>query len=80
MLDLSVHVVYPDWVATTVDWDRPYRDDLSRMRLAIDMARLNVERETGGPFGAAIFERESGKLVAVGMNSVVRLEQRRVAR
>jgi len=28
---------------------------------------------TGGPFGAAVFERDSGRLVAVGMNSVVRL-------
>ena len=43
------------------------------MRLAIALSRENVERGTGGPFGAAVFEMESGKLVAVGMNSVVRL-------
>ena len=43
------------------------------MRVAISVARMNVERATGGPFGAAIFESRSGKLVAVGMNSVVRL-------
>ncbi len=43
------------------------------MRLAIAVSRANVEHETGGPFGAAIFESESGRLVAVGMNSVVRL-------
>ncbi len=43
------------------------------MRLAIAVADENVERETGGPFGAAIFEEESGLLVSVGMNSVVRL-------
>jgi tRNA(Arg) A34 adenosine deaminase TadA len=43
------------------------------MRVAIGLARANVERSTGGPFGAAIFETESGRLVAVGMNSVVRL-------
>jgi tRNA(Arg) A34 adenosine deaminase TadA len=43
------------------------------MRLAITVSRENVERGTGGPFGAAIFERETGRLVAVGMNSVVRL-------
>ncbi len=42
------------------------------MRLAIDVSRENVERGTGGPFGAAIFEAESGRVVAVGMNSVVR--------
>jgi tRNA(Arg) A34 adenosine deaminase TadA len=43
------------------------------MRLAIELSRQNVVRETGGPFGAVIFERESGKVVAVGVNSVVRL-------
>lgn len=42
------------------------------MRLAIDVSRENVERGTGGPFGAAIFEAGSGRVVAVGMNSVVR--------
>jgi tRNA(Arg) A34 adenosine deaminase TadA len=43
------------------------------MRLAIALARENVLRETGGPFGAAIFEIATGRLVAVGVNSVVRL-------
>ena len=42
------------------------------MRLALAVSRPNVERGTGGPFGAAIFERQSGRVVAVGMNSVVR--------
>ncbi len=41
------------------------------MRLAIAVSRANVENG-GGPFGAAIFESASGKLVSVGMNSVVR--------
>jgi tRNA(Arg) A34 adenosine deaminase TadA len=68
-----VHVEYPSWVDDVVDWERPYRTDEARMRLAIAVARLNVERETGGPFGAAIFERDTGRVIAVGMNSVVRL-------
>jgi tRNA(Arg) A34 adenosine deaminase TadA len=66
-----VNVEYPDWVDSVVDWNTTYSSDESRMRLAINVSRANVERGTGGPFGAAIFE-ESGKLVAVGMNSVVR--------
>lgn len=41
------------------------------MRVAIDAARRNVESETGGPFGAAVFESETGRLVSVGMNLVV---------
>jgi len=67
-----VHVEYPDWVDSVAEWDRRYESDDERMRLAIAVSRANVERGTGGPFGAAIFESESGKLVAVGMNSVVR--------
>ena len=68
-----VHVEYPDWVDSIVDWNRPCKSDHERMRVAIAVARANVERSTGGPFGAAIFETKSGRLVAVGMNSVVRL-------
>src|SRR5882672_4171624 len=67
-----VHIEYPDWVASVVNWNRRYSSDEERMRLAIDVARENVNRGTGGPFGAAIFEADSGRLVAVGMNSVVR--------
>src|SRR5687767_14520922 len=43
------------------------------MRVAIELARQNVLRSTGGPFGAAIFERSNGALLSVGVNSVVRL-------
>ena len=68
-----VHVEYPDWVSSVVDWEKLYSTDDERMRLAITLARVNVERATGGPFGAAIYEADSGQLVAVGMNSVVRL-------
>jgi tRNA(Arg) A34 adenosine deaminase TadA len=68
----AIHVEYPDWVDTVVDWERRYASDEEKMRLAIAVSRENVVRRTGGPFGAAIFERDSGRLVAVGMNSVVR--------
>jgi tRNA(Arg) A34 adenosine deaminase TadA len=67
-----VQVDYPGWVRDAIDWDAAYRTDEERMRLAIAVSRENVEHDTGGPFGAAIFESESGRLVAVGMNSVVR--------
>jgi tRNA(Arg) A34 adenosine deaminase TadA len=73
MPHIAVQVDYPSWVNETVEWDRLYRSDEEKMRLAIALSHENVERDTGGPFGAAVFEHESGKLVAVGMNSVVRL-------
>lgn len=68
-----VGVEYPAWVADVTAPGTVYRDDEARMRLVIAVSRANVEHGTGGPFGAAIFEIETGRLVAVGMNSVVRL-------
>src|SRR5262245_44499150 len=62
-----------EWDATSVDWRAAYATDEAKMRLAIAVAKENVIKRTGGPFGAAIFERQSGALVSVGMNSVVRL-------
>jgi len=40
------------------------------MRFAIELARENVARRTGGPFGAAVFEAAGGRLVSVGVNLV----------
>jgi len=66
-------VALPEWVGAVVDWERPYATDEDKMRLAIALSRENVLRGTGGPFGAAITEQGTGRLVAVGVNSVVRL-------
>lgn len=70
---LSVTVTLPAWVPEVVDFDASYTTDAERMRLAIRLSRENVERGTGGPFGAAVFERHTGQLVAVGVNEVVPL-------
>jgi tRNA(Arg) A34 adenosine deaminase TadA len=43
------------------------------MGVAILLARENVVRATGGPFGSAVFASETGVLVAVGVNRVVPL-------
>jgi tRNA(Arg) A34 adenosine deaminase TadA len=69
----AIHLEYPDWVDAVVDWNRSYTSDHEKMRLAIAVARENVARGAGGPFGAAIFERDSSRVVSVGMNCVVRL-------
>jgi tRNA(Arg) A34 adenosine deaminase TadA len=63
----------PEWIRDVIDWDAAYATDEHKMRLAIELARQNVLRGTGGPFGAAVFEIPSGALVSVGVNSVVRL-------
>ena len=45
----------------------------ARMAAVLRFARLNWERETGGPFAAGVCERDSGRLVAMGINRVVPL-------
>jgi tRNA(Arg) A34 adenosine deaminase TadA len=69
----STQVTLPPWVDPFVDWTRIYRTDEEKMRLVIDLSRENMLRATGGPFAAAVFETATGRLVDVGVNSVVRL-------
>lgn len=69
----SLQIDLPSWVGEVVDWGRRYRSDEEKVRLTVALARENVERGTGGPFGAAVLEAATGRLVAVGVNSVVRL-------
>lgn len=74
ILESGVCVAFPNWLQARVmaeeDWfERSWADD-SRMQLAVDLSRWNVEQGSGGPFGAAIFESSSGRLIAVGVNRV----------
>lgn len=68
---LEISIGLPDWVPEFLaGGPRCYTSDLERMRLVIALARENVVRQTGGPFGAAIFDAQ-GRLVAPGVNLVV---------
>jgi len=67
----EIHLTYPDWVRSFVDWDKPFQTVDDRMDLVIRLARENVRRADGGPFGAAVFDVSTGKLVSVGVNLVV---------
>ena len=67
----EIHLAYPDWVPSFVDWERPYLTSEERMGLVISLARQNVLRADGGPFGAAVFDATAGRLVSVGVNLVV---------
>lgn len=62
----------PGWVGeVSSGGDRVYRTVEDRMRFVVELSRLNVRHGTGGPFGAAVFERASGRLLAPGVNLVV---------
>jgi tRNA(Arg) A34 adenosine deaminase TadA len=54
-----------------VDWERHYVSDDEKMDLAIALSRENVIQSTGGPFGALVLERDSGRLLSAGVNIVV---------
>ncbi len=70
---LTPAIAIPSWLEQTErqNRDRIFADDEEKMRFVIDLANRNVIHGTGGPFGAAIFDIGTGKLVAVGVNRVV---------
>lgn len=60
----------PDWVDKLAVPGSVFPEE-ERMPFVIELARRNVVEQTGGPFGAAIFETDSGRLIAPGVNRVV---------
>jgi tRNA(Arg) A34 adenosine deaminase TadA len=68
----SFELALPSWVSELLSI-RPSvlatREE--RMRLAVDLAELNVRNQSGGPFGAALFHSGSGELLAAGVNVVI---------
>lgn len=61
----------PAWVVEAAAPGRAFRGDQDKMALVIRLAEENVARGDGGPFGAAVFEIDSGTVVAAGVNRVV---------
>ena len=71
-LSHSVRVNLPNWIG---DFESSLSELFptieSRMALAVKLADENVSRESGGPFGAAVFDLKTGELVSLGVNLVV---------
>jgi tRNA(Arg) A34 adenosine deaminase TadA len=68
----SLAITLPDWIDEVIDFERVCPDDGSRMAVAVTLARENIRRQTGGPFGASVFSVD-GRLAGVGVNRVVPL-------
>ncbi|MFA6093660.1 MAG: deaminase [Elusimicrobiota bacterium] len=69
---MDITLTMPEWVKTKLGGARTHFCTLEdRMDLVLRCARMNFEKDTGGPFAAAVFERDSGKLVSIGVNRVV---------
>jgi len=67
-----IEIQLPEWIDLFL---RGYPDILpsiqDRMSFVIEAAQRNISEATGGPFAAAVFEMESGKLISLGMNLVL---------
>ncbi len=66
-----ITLALPDWLDDAVTNFAGHRTDAERMGGVIELARRNVDEQTGGPFSAAIFDTASGRLIAAGVNVVV---------
>jgi tRNA(Arg) A34 adenosine deaminase TadA len=60
----------PPWIHDICEPGSLYPSIEDRIDFTFSLARNNFERETGGPFGAAVFDRD-GRLLAPGVNLVV---------
>jgi tRNA(Arg) A34 adenosine deaminase TadA len=68
----TVEITLPAWMDDALtDRNYSYPTVADRMALVIQLARKNVDVGTGGPFGAGIFDMQSGRLVAPGVNMVI---------
>ncbi|MGE4403843.1 MAG: nucleoside deaminase [Desulfobulbus sp.] len=64
----------PGWALNELQQLPPYLPRLEdRMKVVLHFARLNTEHESGGPFAAGVFERDSGRLLVIGVNRVIPL-------
>lgn len=70
-LPAQLHITLPIWVLELDLGGRDFSTDAAKVAFAIELSRHNIERESGGPFGAAVFS-PTHRLIAVGVNRVVR--------
>jgi len=67
----GVLLTLPDWLADIVSGaEIVLPDPEERLRWVIGLSRQNVERGSGGPFAAGVFDATSGRLIAAGVNRV----------
>ena len=70
--NMGFYLDLPDWAVDELNELPVYFPTLSdRMAAVIKFSRMNFQRQTGGPFAAGIFERDTGRLIVIGVNRVV---------
>ena len=68
----KIELYLPEWIPDFLK-DQPdfFLSTEERMKLVLGLTDRQIVEGTGGPFGAAVFELESGRLISVGVNRVV---------
>ncbi len=67
----DIKLPVPDWINIWVEGiQQSFPEVNQRMTLVIDLARTNL-KYGGGPFGAAVFNKQTGELIAPGVNWVI---------
>jgi tRNA(Arg) A34 adenosine deaminase TadA len=69
-MDRALSIQLPSWLADIAAGAVVLPSVADRMGFVVELARRNAA-DGGGPFAAAVFERDSGRLVAAGGNLVV---------
>jgi len=70
--DLSISLAMPDWAVDALNELPSHLPSVEeRMAAVIEFSRRNFMENTGGPFAAGVFERDSGKVVVIGVNRVM---------
>lgn len=69
-METALHFDLPEFLARANARELVLPRAEDRMRFVLDLARENLAAD-GGPFAAAVFEHDSGRLLAAGANRVV---------
>lgn len=70
--EAALAIRLPGWVDNVVAaHPAPHTDDEARMAVAIALSRGNLESGDGGPFGAGVWDDQTGELVVAGVNLVL---------
>lgn len=70
MLPARVQLTLPAWVHEAADTAGACAGDAAKVALAIDFSRRNIQAQSGGPFGAVVFDPDD-RIIAVGVNRVL---------
>ena len=67
----SKTITLPKWVKMELSENIILEGDTAKMEFVLNLAEKNVNRKTGGPFAAAVFNLKTNELISVGLNCVV---------